>query len=110
MTLVTETQPVPLRIDKNNAIMVGETRVPLETVVYAFRNGSTAEEIVERFDVLKLSDVYAVIAYYLERQDELDVYIKKREKEAEIIRQEIETRFPSYGLRERLLARRKKNA
>jgi uncharacterized protein (DUF433 family) len=110
MTLVIQTRPVPLRTNKDGAIFVGTSRVPLDTVVYAFRNGSTAEEIVERYDVLKLSDVYAVIAYYLDHLNEVDAYIKQREEEASTVRQEMEDRFPPHGLRERLLARRMKNA
>ena len=105
MILEIETKPVPLRVTQDGAILVAKTRVPVDTVIYAFRNGETAEDIVDAFDVLKLADVYSVIGYYLDHQEEMDAYIQRREAEAAEIRREIEARFPSDGLRERLLAR-----
>lgn len=103
MTLIIESKPVPLRVNADGVILVGKTRVPLDTIVYAFRNGDTAEEIVGQYDILKLSDVYAVIAYYLNNQDKVNKYIERREEEARIIRRENEKRFPRQGLREKLL-------
>lgn len=109
MTLAIETKPVPLRVTKDGAIMVAQTRVPVDTVIYAFLNGETAEEIVDAFDVLKLADVYSIIGYYLDHREEMDAYIQRREVEAAEIRREIEARFDQKGFREKLLARRKEN-
>lgn len=109
MTLAIETKPVPLRVTKDGAIMVAQTRVPVDTVIYAFRNGETAEEIVDAFDVLKLADVYSIIGYYLDHREEMDAYLQRREAEATEIRREIEARFDQKGFREKLLARRKEN-
>ena len=50
------------------------TRVPLETVVDAFRDGASAEEIVIRFPVLDLTEAYAVLAYYLRNCEAVDAY------------------------------------
>ena len=76
MTLGIKTKPTPLRANEDGVILVGKTRVPLDTIVYAFQNGDTAEDIVAQYNALKLSDVYAVIAYYLDHQDAVDAYIK----------------------------------
>ena len=46
-----------------------------------------------------------MIAYYLNRRDEVDAYVHEQEKLADAIRQENELRFPSDGLRAKLLAR-----
>jgi hypothetical protein len=51
--------------------------------------------------------VYSVITYYLRHKPEVDAYLKDREALAERVRGEVERRFPSAGIRERLLARRK---
>jgi uncharacterized protein (DUF433 family) len=110
MTLLIETKPVPLRAGEDGVILVGATRVPLDTVVYAFQSGNTAEEIVEQYDALRLSDVYAVIAYYLDHQDAVDAYVKQREAQATMMRQENERRFPRHGLRQKLLARLERDA
>lgn len=79
----------------------------LDTIVLAYRNGDSAEEIVESFDTLNLSDVYAIISYYLDHQAEVENYLQFRQKEAQQLHYKIEQQSPSHGLRERLLARQK---
>lgn len=107
MALMIETKPVPLEVDEHGVIRVVGTHIPLDTVVVAFCNGDRAEEIVDSYDVLDLADVYAVISYYLNHQEEVDAYMHQREQRAAELRREIEARFPAEGLRQRLLARRK---
>jgi uncharacterized protein (DUF433 family) len=106
MILTLEPQPVPLRTDDHGCIRVGRTRVTLDLVLHAFLEGATPEEIVQRYTSLELSDVYAVIAYYLHHRDTLDAYLREREVVAADVRRENETRFPPEGVRARLLARR----
>jgi uncharacterized protein (DUF433 family) len=97
---------VPLRIDEGGAVRVGATRVSLLSVLVAFQNGSTAEQILHSFPTLNLTDIYAVIGYYLANRDDLDVWIAQEELEAERIRRETELRFDQKGIRERLLKRK----
>jgi uncharacterized protein (DUF433 family) len=97
---------VPLRADDDGTIRIGNTRVLLEIVIHAFQRGETPEGIVQAFPTLKLEDVYAVIAYYLQNRAEVDEYVRQAEAEGERIRQEIEAQQPALvGLRERLLKR-----
>ena len=105
----TPTLTIPLRTDDDGTIRIGNTRVILDLVIHAFREGATPETIVERYSALDLSDVYLVLGYYLQRRDEVDAYIRQREAEAETIREKLEQEFPSTGIRERLLARQKSN-
>lgn len=99
--------PPPLRLaEEGKVVRVGNTRVPLDTVVYHYENGASPEEIVHNFPTLDLADVHAVIAYYLNHKAEVQGYLDERERLAVEIRREIEQRFPQDGLRERLLARR----
>jgi len=86
---------------------VGNTRVTLDTVIAAFADGATAEEIVQQYDAVSLADVYAVIGYYLENQSAIDSYLAARHIQREELRQEVETRYSPQGIRQRLLARRK---
>lgn len=95
--------PVPLRKDENNVLLVGNTRIPIDTVVYAFNQGASPEDIVMSYPALSLTDVYAVINYYLHKRDEIDNYICKREMESDKIRNENEKRFPPEGIRTKLL-------
>ena len=106
MTLNVVARPTPIRVDEQGVARVGGTRVTLDTVIYAFRDGASAEAIVDRFDSLDLADVYAVIAFYLQEREAVDAYLRDREEEARALRTQIEDRFPSNHLREKLLERR----
>ncbi len=99
-------KPVPLKEDAGGVIRVQGTRVTLDTLVTAFNEGATAEEIVQQYPNLELADVYAVIGYYLRQREELDDYLKRSRARASEIRRENEKRYSPKGVRERLLARR----
>src|SRR5438552_101953 len=71
---------IPLDQDSNGVYRVGGTRVTLDLVVRAFNRGATAEEIVQKFTSLELSDVYQVIGYYLKHSAELAEYFENRER------------------------------
>jgi len=102
------TDAVPLQAGADGVIRVGNTRVTLDTVVAAFSQGATAEEIVQRYPSLELADVYQVIGYYLHRTAEVEAYLKERRAHAHAVRKENEARFDPHGVRDRLLARRAK--
>jgi uncharacterized protein (DUF433 family) len=106
MTLTLSAMPPPLRLVEGDTLRVGNTRVPLERVIYAFNHGCAPEEIVHKYPTLELADVYAVIAYYLRHQEAVDEYVQERELEADEIERQIRAEFHGDGLRERLLARR----
>ncbi len=107
---ITTTTP-PLVKDDRGIVRVGGTRVTLETVVTAFKNGSTCEEIVYQYPSLKLADVYSVVSYYLGNQAEVESYLEERQKKAEMIRKKVESKSDSQDIRKRLLKRRaEKNA
>ena len=104
--LVITTEPVPLETDADGVVRVGATRVTLDTVVAAFKDGATAEEIVFQYPSLSLPDVYFVIGYYLQRRVEVEAYLQQRQQHADEVRQQNESRFDSRGIRDRLQARR----
>jgi len=105
-TMTFEPIDVPLREDEYGAIRVGNTRMLLDLVIHAFRDGASAEAIVESYDALNLADVYAIISYYLSHPEPIDAYLRRREKEAEAIRAKIEaSQPPRPNLRAMLMAR-----
>jgi uncharacterized protein (DUF433 family) len=106
LTISVSAQPLPLRIDADQVVRVAGTRVTLDTVVAAFLEGATAEEIVRQYPSLDLADVYAIIGYYLRRRDEVEDYLRQRKEAARQVRQQNETRFEPTGVRARLLSRR----
>ncbi len=106
MSLTILIEPAPLVANSDGVVLVGRTRVTLDTIVAMFDTGATAEEIVEQFSSLDLADVYAAISYYLKHQPEVLQYLERRKRSGEQVKLENEQRFPSVGLRDRLLARR----
>lgn len=97
----------PLTEDATGALRVGNSRVLLELVVRAFQDGATPETILQRYSTLALSDVYAVLAYYLRHPSELEEYLARREQKAEEVRQRIESLQADLSdIRARLLTQR----
>lgn len=101
------THPVPIRTDADGVSRVGASRVTLDTLIGAFLDGCTPEEIAVKYPSLDLADVYAVIAHYLSHQIEIDAYLAERQADAATVRQTIHQSQGTAGVRERLLARRR---
>ena len=105
MSLKISTDPAPLSTDEDGVVRVGGTRVRLDTVVRAFNEGASAEEILQQYPSLALADIYATISYYLQHRSSVDDYLKERQQEHDRVRQLNESRSDPAGLRERLLKR-----
>lgn len=105
MTAAFEPEPVPLAKDEAGRLMVAGTRIPLDTLIAAFRRGERPEEIHEGFPTISLGDIYAVLTYCVRHQAEVNAYLAERDRQRAEVRAEVERRFPAEGLRERLLAR-----
>jgi uncharacterized protein (DUF433 family) len=106
MTLAIALEPAPIATDSQGVVRVAKTRITLDTVVAAFLEGCTAEEIGEQYPSLDLSDIYLVIGYYLRHRGAVDRYLTERQLQAHAIQEEAEKRFNPVGIRQRLLARR----
>ncbi|MDZ4874190.1 MAG: hypothetical protein CLLPBCKN_003586 [Chroococcidiopsis cubana SAG 39.79] len=106
MTLAIEAELAPLKTNADGVVLVGKTRVTLDTVVAVFQQGVTAEEIVYRYPSLKLANVYATIAFYLNHQQEVETYLKQRQQQAQEVRMMNQAKFDPQGLRDRLLTRK----
>ncbi len=106
MTHLTFTQIVPLNQEADGTVRVTGSRVTLDTIVSAFKRGNTAEQIQDSFPSLTLSQIFGVIAWYIDHQDETEEYLKERQTDTEAIRQEIENQ-PKYAeVRETIRRRR----
>jgi uncharacterized protein (DUF433 family) len=105
MLTTSRTVSVPLSTNADGVILVGSTRVTLDTVVGSYKQGLSPEEIVSRYPSINLSDVYSTIAFYLSYQLEVEEYLKQRQRIAREIREENQLRFNSQSLRDRLIAR-----
>ncbi len=72
------------------------TRVSLDSIVYAFWRGQTAESIAQSFPVLTLEHVYGALTFYLANQSEIDAYLKAAEVEFEALRQATREQDPMF--------------
>jgi uncharacterized protein (DUF433 family) len=106
MTIPAATETLPLEMGDDGVIRVSKTRVMLDTLVQAFTEGATAEEIAQQYPTVPLADVYSVIGYYLRQSQDVEAYLNRRRQESEQIRGQNEARFNASGIRERLLSRR----
>ena len=102
------TEQIPLITGADGVMRVRGTRVTLETVVAAFEEGATGEEIAQQYPSTSLADVYQVIGYYLRHSAELEPYLKQRQQRSGETRRKNESRWPPDGIRDRLLARRQR--
>jgi uncharacterized protein (DUF433 family) len=107
MTLSITAAPPPLTVNADGVVRVGGTRVTLDTLVQAFQEGATAEEIAQQYPSLRLADIYTAIGYYLQHQAEVEEYLRRQRQEAAEVRRQNEARFDPNGVRARLLARRR---
>jgi uncharacterized protein (DUF433 family) len=109
MSNVETTITVPLTTTEFGTIRVGRSRVSLDSVVYHYEQGATAERIAESFPSLNLADIYAVIAYYLANRESVEEYLRQQEAEADSLQQEVESdprqQNATNQLRERIRAR-----
>ena len=105
MNALTTTETIPLKIDTEGVLRVGRSRVTLDTLVAAFNDGATAEEMAQQYPSVDLADIYSVIGYYLRRRPDVEAYLRERQTQAAEARRQNETRTSPIGLRARLLAR-----
>ena len=72
------------------------TRVSLDSIVYAFLSGQSAESIAQSFPVLTLEQVYGAITFYLAHREEIDRYLEAQEKDYEAQRAASRTSDPMF--------------
>jgi uncharacterized protein (DUF433 family) len=109
MSMLETTIKSPLTQWDDGTFRITGSRVPIDTIIYHFKLGATAEEIGYKFPSLQLADIYGAIYYYLANRGEVEEYLRKQEAEGDAVQQRIES-DPEYQqskaeMRERLLAR-----
>jgi uncharacterized protein (DUF433 family) len=83
---------------RDHGYWITGTRVSLDSVVLAFRDGFSPEAIVaECFPVLTLEQVYGALAYYLAHRTKLDAYLEQAGAEFEALRQKTHEADPEFA-------------
>jgi uncharacterized protein (DUF433 family) len=66
--------------ERNGGYYVAGTRISLDSVVYSFERGNSPEAIQESFPLLKRAQIYGAIAFYLDHQAEVRLYLDQKER------------------------------
>jgi uncharacterized protein (DUF433 family) len=107
MSLAIElTQSVPLTSGPDGVLRITGSRVTLDSIVHQFQSGATAEQIQEDFPSVALSDIYAVIAWFLQHARAVEAYLSEQAQAGQQVRREVERSAETRGLREHLRQRR----
>jgi uncharacterized protein (DUF433 family) len=72
------------------------SRVSLDSIVYAFLEGQTAESIAQSFPALSLEQVYGAIAFYLANRRAVDAYLAQVRVDHEAKRQAARDADPAF--------------
>ena len=97
---------VPLVQWKDGSIRVKGSRVLLHIIVSAFQQGNTPKKIHHSFPTASVTQIKAVIDWYLNNKSEADAYLEEEEAEGEKLRIEIQSR-PEYKAQTELLKRKR---
>lgn len=83
---------------------VGTSRVEVYSVIAAWQQGYSPEEIRNGFPQLSLAEIYGTILYYLEHKDEMERFFREMDALGEKRRAEAEAADPAFYamMRERI--------
>lgn len=77
-----------------NDIRLKGHRIGIETILFHYLDGMTAEEIALRYPTLSMEQVYATITYYWRNQAQVDAYLQAAEEHETRMRREQELNPP----------------
>jgi uncharacterized protein (DUF433 family) len=98
-------QTTPLILGDDGTIRIKGSRVSLEIIVRQFKQGATAEQLLEDFPSLTLRDIYGAIYYYLDNTEAVEDYMRQQEDSAAEMRAFLASDLDSTELRTRIRAR-----
>ena len=81
---------------RDEGYWVEGSRVSLDSIVYAFLDGQTAESTAQSFPTLSLEQVYGAIAFYLDHREEVDSYLAKTRADFEALRSKARDSDPAF--------------
>ena len=84
---------------RNGGYYIAGTRVSLDSVVYLYRDGASAEDIQDDLPSLSLEQVHGAIAFYLANKKTVDENIVEGEREFDRRVPPLETANPELHAR-----------
>lgn len=108
MTTLETTQTLPLQLTEDGTIRIGGSRVSLESIVYHYNLGASAEQIAQKFPSLDLADIYATFSYIINNKEEVEKYLQQQETEGDEAQRRFEAQYQNTNseIRARILARK----
>ena len=82
--------------NRDGGYWVSGTRISLDSVVYAFVAGQTAEAIAQSFPLLSLEQVYGALTFYLANRERVDAYLDAERRDFEAKRQAARQSDPMF--------------
>ncbi len=80
----------------DDAYRVAGTRVSLDSLVYAYWSGQTAESIAQSFPALTLEQVHGALAYYLAHRVDVDAHLQRAQVEYDTLRESSRGQDPMF--------------
>jgi uncharacterized protein (DUF433 family) len=80
----------------DGAYRIVGTRVSLDSIVYAYWNGQTAESIAQSFPALTLEQVHGALAFYLAHQEEINSHLQAARSGYETLRDSSRRQDPMF--------------
>ncbi len=89
---------------RDNNWYVGDGRVEVYSVVAAWLQGYSPEEVQSGFPHLSLVEIYGTILFYLEHRDEMDAFFREQDALFRTRKAEAEAKNPAFyaEMRERI--------
>jgi len=81
---------------RDDVYIVAGSRVSLDSIVYAYLSGQSAEAIAQAFPVLNLEQVYGAVTYYLAHRDDIDRYVQGPQQDFDAARQAARDADPMF--------------
>jgi len=81
---------------RDGGYWISGRRVSLDSIIYAYIAGQTAESIAQSFPALAMEEVYGAIAYYLANRAEIDAYLAKARADFEAKRHAARDGDPTF--------------
>lgn len=81
---------------RDGGYWVAGSRVSLDSIVYAFREGQSAESIAQSFPAISLEAVYGAITFYLANREVIDDYLSHARAEYESQRKAARDADPAF--------------
>ena len=82
-------------VKTDDGYRIAGSRVSLDSIVYAYWNGQTAEGIAQSFPALSLEQVHGALAFYLAHRSQVDGYLAEAETEYDALREQIPPTRPN---------------